>query len=127
MENTLSPEALDILFRKARTHISWLDKPVSDDLLRQIYEVMKWGPTSANTNPARIFFLRTKEAKERLRPALSPTNVDKTMAAPVTAIVAYDLAFYEFLPRLFPNNPAARARFNAFSIRSIASGYSARI
>jgi 3-hydroxypropanoate dehydrogenase len=111
MPHQLNDEALDILFRKARTHNVWLDKPVSDDLLRQVYDLMKWGPTSANSSPARIVFLRTPEAKERLRPALSPTNVDKTMQAPVTAILAYDPKFYERLPQLFPNNPAAREWF----------------
>jgi len=112
MSHKLDDQALDILFRKARTHIFWQDKPVSDDVLRQVYDLMKWGPTSANCNPARILFLRTPEAKERLRHALSPTNVDKTMQAPVTAIIAHDLKFYENLPRLFPNNPAAREWFS---------------
>jgi 3-hydroxypropanoate dehydrogenase len=107
----LSDEALDILFRKARTHTAWLDKPVSDDLLRQVYDLMKWGPTSANCCPARILFLRTPEAKQRLLPALSSGNVDKTMKAPVTAIIAHDLKFYEKLPKLFPHNPAAREWF----------------
>jgi 3-hydroxypropanoate dehydrogenase len=112
MSHKLDDEALDILFRKARTHIFWQEKPVSDDLLRQVYDLMKWGPTSANCSPARILFLRTPEAKERLRAALSPTNVDKTMQAPVTAVIAHDLKFYENLPRLFPNNPAAREWFS---------------
>jgi len=111
MPHHLNDEALDTLFRKARTHNVWLDKPVSDDLLRQVYDLMKWGPTSANSSPARIAFLRTPEAKERLRPALSPTNVDKTMLAPVTAILAYDPKFYERLPQLFRHNPAAREWF----------------
>jgi 3-hydroxypropanoate dehydrogenase len=108
---TLNDEGLDLLFREARTHHAWLDKPVSDDLLRRIYELMKWGPTSANGNPARIVFLRTLKAKERLRPALAPGNVQKTMTAPVTAIVAYDLCFYEKLPKLFPHNPGMRDAF----------------
>jgi 3-hydroxypropanoate dehydrogenase len=112
MAHQLDDTAVDILFRKARTHTFWQDKPVSDDLLRQVYDLMKWGPTSANCSPARILFLRTREAKERLRPALSPNNVDKTMQAPVTAIIAHDLKFYENLPRLFPNNPAAREWFS---------------
>ena len=125
-------EALDILFRKARTHNVWLDKPVADDLLRQIYDLMKWGPTSANCTPARILFLRTPEAKKRLLPALSPNNVDKTMAAPVTAIIGYDTKFYEHLPRLFPNNPDARnwfanspqlAETTAFRNGSLQGGY----
>jgi 3-hydroxypropanoate dehydrogenase len=112
MSHKLDDKVLDILFRKARTHISWQDKPVSDDLLRQVYDLLKWGPTSANCSPARILFLRTPEAKERLRPALSPNNVDKTMLAPVTAVIAHDLKFYENLPRLFLNNPAAREWFS---------------
>jgi 3-hydroxypropanoate dehydrogenase len=107
----LSNDALDVLFRQARTHNAWLDKPVSDDLLRQLYELLKLGPTSANSCPARIVFLRTPEAKQRLLPALSPTNVDKTMKAPVTAIVGHDFKFFEQTPKLFPNNPAMRENF----------------
>jgi 3-hydroxypropanoate dehydrogenase len=93
---------LDTLFRTARTHYRWQDRPVTDDELREVYALLKWGPTSANSSPARFLFLRTQEAKERLRPALSPGNVEKTMAAPVVAIVAYDPRFYEELPRLYP-------------------------
>jgi len=110
-QHPLSDEALDQLFRKARTHNAWLDRPVGDDLLRQLYDLMKWGPTSANLSPARILFLRTRKAKERLRPALQPANVDKTMAAPVTVIVAYDERFYEEAPRLFPHYPGMRDLF----------------
>src|SRR5467141_5082861 len=109
--HTVPEDALDILFRKARTHNGWLDKPVGDDSLRELYDLMKWGPTSANLSPARILFLRTRKAKERLRPALQPANVDKTMAAPVTAIVAYDERFYEQAPRLFPYYPGMRDLF----------------
>jgi len=132
MDHPLTPEALDLIFRKARTHISWLHKPVTDHVLRELYDLMKWGPTSANCSPARIVFVRTPEAKERLKPALSPNNVDKTMQAPVTAILAYDLKFYEHLPRLFPNNPAARDWFSgspqltevtAFRNGSLQGGY----
>jgi 3-hydroxypropanoate dehydrogenase len=108
---SLSNDALDILFRQARTHNVWLDRPVSDDLLRQIYDLMKCGPTSANSCPARILFLRTHQAKQRLLPALSSTNADKTMQAPVTAVLAYDLQFFEELPKLFPNNPKMREVF----------------
>jgi 3-hydroxypropanoate dehydrogenase len=111
MHETLANDALDQLFRKARSHGDWLDRPVADDLLRQLYDIMKWGPTSANTCPARLVFLRSKEAKERLKPALAPGNVEKTMKAPVTAIIAYDLLFYEKLPKLFPHNPAMRDHF----------------
>lgn len=108
-----SDEALDLLFREARTHTAWLDRPVTDETLRQLYDVAKWGPTSANTCPARFVLLRSREAKERLRPALSPGNVEKTMTAPVTVIVAYDLLFYEKLPKLFPHNPGMRDLFAA--------------
>ena len=105
--------ALDILFREARTHNKFTDEPVSDDTLREVYDILKWGPTSANTSPARFLFLRTREAKERLAPALSSGNLDKTMAAPVTVIVAYDPKFYEHLPRLFPHNLDARSWFTS--------------
>lgn len=107
----ISDDALNILFRNARTHSHWLDKPVSDETLRAMYELLKWPPTSANSNPARFIFVRSEEAKERLRPALSPGNVEKTMAAPVTVIVAYDLTFFTKLPRLFPHSPKMRELF----------------
>ena len=97
--------ALDQIFRSARTFNAWLDKPVGDDTLRQLYDVLKWGPTSANSSPARFVFVRSKEAKERLRPTLAPGNVEKTMSAPVTVIIAYDLLFYQKMTKLFPHNP----------------------
>ena len=103
----LDDKALDNIFRSARTHNGWLPKPVTDDQLRAIYDLMKWGPTSANCQPARIVFVRTKEGKEKLRPALSAGNTEKTMTAPVTAIVAYDPEFYEHLPRMFPHDQTA--------------------
>lgn len=109
----LDNHALDMIFREARTHNGWQPKPVSDETLRQLYELMKWGPTSANCSPARILFLRSKEAKERLKPALSSGNLAKTMAAPVTAVVAYDLKFYDLLPRLFPHDQKARSWFTS--------------
>jgi 3-hydroxypropanoate dehydrogenase len=109
--NPLDDATLDQLFRTARTHNAWLDQPVTDETLRQIYDVMKWGPTSANASPARFVFLRSKEAKERLRPTLAPANVEKTMTAPVTVIVAYDLLFHEKLPKLFPHSPSMRNLF----------------
>jgi 3-hydroxypropanoate dehydrogenase len=99
---TLSSDALDLILRKARTYRAWLDRPVPDDLLRRVYELAAEGPTSANCSPMRVLFVRSREAKERLRPALTPGNVDKTMQAPVTAIIGHDLEFYELLPRLFP-------------------------
>jgi len=111
MNNVLRDEALDQLFREARTHNAWLDKPVTDDMLRQLYDLMKWGPTSANSSPARFVFIRSQGAKERLRPMLAPGNVEKTMAAPVTVIIAYDLLFFEKLPKLFPHSPAMRDLF----------------
>lgn len=101
----LDDKALDVIFREARTHNAWLPKPVDEQTLRQAYELAKFGPTSANTNPMRVVFVKSPAAKERLKPALSPGNVDKTMAAPVTAIVATDPRFYEQAPRLFPHNP----------------------
>jgi len=102
----LDDRSLDILFREAHTHSNWLDKPVSDALLHQIYDLMKWAPTSANSSPARIVFVRSAAAKQRLMAAVSPGNVEKTRAAPVTAIVAYDTEFYEKLPALFPHADA---------------------
>jgi 3-hydroxypropanoate dehydrogenase len=111
MDHRMNEESLKILFREARSQSAWLGRSVSDDLLRELYELTKWGPTSVNCCPARILFLRTPEAKRRLLPALSQGNADKTMKAPVTAIVAYDLRFYDHLPKLFPNNPSIREVF----------------
>ncbi len=103
--------ALEAIFRSARTHNRFHDEPVSDQTIEALYELLKWGPTSANCSPARFMFLRTREAKERLRPTLSPGNVEKTMAAPLTVIVAYDQKFYERLHYLFPHSPDARTWF----------------
>jgi 3-hydroxypropanoate dehydrogenase len=111
MSQPLSFEAIDQLFLEARTHTVWLDQPVTDETLRAVYDLMKCGPTSMNCSPARILFLRTQEAKERLRPALMAANVDKTMAAPATAIVGFDLKFYEHLSKLFPHHKGARDMF----------------
>jgi 3-hydroxypropanoate dehydrogenase len=105
MHPALAPEALDQLFRTARTH-NGFSGPVTDDDLRRIFDLMKWGPTSANSCPARFVFVRTPAAKAKLKPCLDPGNVAKTMEAPVTALVGYDLAFYEHLPRLFPHADA---------------------
>ncbi|MGH9643839.1 MAG: malonic semialdehyde reductase [Terriglobales bacterium] len=99
----MSAEALDQLFREARTHNGWLPKPVPPELLREIYNLARLGPTSANSTPARFVFVISPEAKKRLRPALSVGNLEKTMAAPVTVIIAYDAEFLEKLPRLFPH------------------------
>ena len=98
----LDDRSLDIIFREAHTHSNWLDKPVSDALLHQIYELMKWAPTSANSCPGRFVFVRSAEAKQRLLPLMAPGNVEKTRTAPVTAIVGYDMEFYEKLPKLYP-------------------------
>jgi 3-hydroxypropanoate dehydrogenase len=106
-----STEFADQVFRKARSQNGWLPERVSDEQLQQIYELMKWGPTSVNCSPARIVFVRSAEAKARLKDALSPGNVDKTMTAPVIAIVAYETRFYDALPRLFPHNPAVKSWF----------------
>jgi 3-hydroxypropanoate dehydrogenase len=104
--STACDEDLELIFRKARTHNGWLDKPVDDALLRQVFDLAKMGPTSANMSPMRIVFVKSKEAKEKLKPALAPGNVDKTMQAPVTAIIAMDIHFYEKLPKLFPHADA---------------------
>jgi 3-hydroxypropanoate dehydrogenase len=102
IKTPISQEALDQLFREARTHSKWLPEPVPVELLRKAYELARLGPTSANSSPARFVFLTTPGAKARLKPALAPGNVEKTMAAPVTVIVAWDTEFHEKLPRLFP-------------------------
>ena len=102
-DGRLSAKALDQLFREARTHNGWLATPVPHKLLEEAVDLAKLGPTAVNASPFRVVFVETEEAKARLRPALSPGNVDKTMAAPVTAIVGHDLAFYDHLPRLFPH------------------------
>lgn len=106
MDKTVSNEGLDVLFREARTHTHWLDRPVDDELLRRVYDLTKFGPTSANMCPMRIVFVKSKAAKERLKPALDSGNVGKTMAAPVTAIIGMDVHFYEELPKLYPHADA---------------------
>ncbi len=106
MTNPVNDEALDTIFRAARTHNAWTDKPVSRAMLEAVYDLMRMGPTSANCSPARLVFLTTKAAKERLRPFLLPGNADKTMAAPATVILGHDQKFYEQLPRLFPHTDA---------------------
>lgn len=103
MKKQVSDEDLNLVFREARTHNVWLDQPVDDALLKQVYDLAKMGPTSANMCPMRIVFVKSPEAKERLKPALDPGNVEKTMNAPVTAIIGMDVHFYELLPKLFPH------------------------
>jgi 3-hydroxypropanoate dehydrogenase len=99
----ISSDALDQLFREARTHSAWLPKRVSIETLREVYDLARWGPTSANSTPARFVFVESDAAKARLLPALAPLNVEKTKAAPVTVIVAWDTEFHEKLPKLFPH------------------------
>jgi 3-hydroxypropanoate dehydrogenase len=128
----ISNECLDQLFTEARTHSVWLAKPVNDELLRSIYDLMKWGPTSANTTPARIVFLKSPEAKAKLIPCLAPPNVEKTKAAPVTAIIGWEERFYEITPKLFPQAPQYKDMFaknkmlaetTAFRNGSLQGGY----
>lgn len=106
MPSTIHRPALATLFTDARTHNAWQAKPVPDSLLREVVELMRWAPTSANCSPARFVFVRSPEAKARLMPLLMEGNVEKTMAAPVTAIIGHDLEFYEHLPMLFPHADA---------------------
>lgn len=106
MNAPLNSAALDTLFRQARTHSVWTDKAVTEDTLRQVYDLACLGATSANCQPGRFVFIRTPEAKERLKPCLAPGNLDKTMTAPVTVLIGHDMAFYENLPRLFPHTDA---------------------
>lgn len=106
MSDILNDAGLDLLFREARTHNGWADKEVSDVLLQAVFDLAKMGPTSANCSPQRIVYVKTQAGKEKLKPALMAGNVEKTMAAPVTAILGYDLEFYEQLPKLFPHTDA---------------------
>jgi len=110
MSTALGDKTLDQLFREARTQNGWQDRKVSDEVLRQLYDLLKMGPTSANCCPARFVFVMSSEAKARLKSCLAPNNVEKTMAAPVTVILGYDTEFYEKLPKLFPHVDA-RSRF----------------
>jgi len=111
MTRTVNDDALAILFREAHTYNAWTDKPVSPTIVMALYDLMRWGPTAVNACPARILFVTSPEAKARLKPFLSEGNVVKTMAAPVTAIIGYDLGFAETLPQLFPHSPAAKDWF----------------
>lgn len=127
----ISKEALDQIFVQARTHNVWLDRPVSDETLHQIYDLMKWGPTSANSSPLRIVFVKSQEGKNRLLPAISEGNYEKVKTAPVTAILAQDLEFHEKLPKLFPHTDArswfagndALIKVSAFRNSSLQAAY----
>jgi len=112
MSRVLDDATLDQLFRTARTHNAFLERPVEDEQLHALYDLLKWGPTSANTLPARFVFVKSKEAKARLGPALDEGNRNKTLAAPVTAIVAFDEDFHEKTPYLFPHVPDAKSWFD---------------
>ncbi|HYX64644.1 MAG TPA: malonic semialdehyde reductase [Burkholderiales bacterium] len=121
---------LDVMLREARTHSDFHDRPVPEALLRRAHDLMKWGPTTANSQPARVLYLQTKQSREKLRPALSAVNLEKTMNAPLTAIVAYDTRFYELLPRLYHNpqainwyNKPAVAEVNGFRNGSLQGAY----
>ena len=111
MSDRLPDAALDQMFRTARTRNGWSPAPVSEDLLREVYDMARMGPTSANCQPARFVFLTTEAAKQRLAPFMSATNRAKTLVAPVNVILAYDLEFAERLPELFPQSPGARTWF----------------
>lgn len=113
MRQPLDAAALDALFRTARTRNGWADRAVPEALARAVYDLAKWGPTSANCSPARFVFVGSREGKEKLRPHLLGSNVDKTMKAPWCVIIAYDGKFYDKIPKLFPHNPAARDWFSA--------------
>ena len=103
----------DQLFREARTYSAWREEPVPVAVLHELYDLARFGPTSTNCNPMRVVFVRSPEAKERLRPALRPANVEKTMAAPVTAIIGFDTRFFDAMPRLFPHDPKRGDTFAA--------------
>lgn len=128
---SISRESLEQIFFKARTHTAWLDRDVSDDTLKQLYDLLRWGPTSANSSPLRVVFVKSGKAKEDLLKGMSPGNIEKTKSAPVTAILAEDLEFYEKLPKLFPHTDArswfagnpALIETTAFRNSSIQGGY----
>jgi 3-hydroxypropanoate dehydrogenase len=111
MRPVVDGSVLATLLKEARSHNGWLPDPVSEEDLEAAYEIAKWGPTSMNSQPMRVLFVRSLEAKERLKPALAPANVQKVMSAPVVAVIAYDYEFYKELPRTFPHNPNAQAYF----------------
>ncbi|HWA03646.1 MAG TPA: malonic semialdehyde reductase [Rhizomicrobium sp.] len=118
MTHAVNDEALDTIFRAARSQNKWLDKPVSRALLMALYDLMRFGPTSANCSPARIVFLVSRESKARLKPHLHDYNVEKVMTAPAVAVIGYDLDFPERMPKLFPHNPAARHWFDDPAVRA---------
>ena len=112
MSQPLPDATLDQLFREARSFSYWLDKPVSNEMLQAVYDLARMGPTSANCGPARFVFLKSDEAKKRLKPHLGEGNIEKVMTSPVTVIIAHDLEFFEKLPQLFPHSPDAKTWFS---------------
>jgi 3-hydroxypropanoate dehydrogenase len=124
-------QLLDLMLRKARSHGDFTDKPVAEEPLRAVHELMKWGPSSANSQPMRILYLRSKESREKLRPTLSATNLEKTMKAPLVALVAYDTRFWENLPRMFHipdainwfKDKGAHTEITAFRNGTLQGGY----
>ena len=129
-EKLADEKTLDILLRSARSHGDFLDRPVSEASLRAAHDLMKWGPTTANSQPGRIFYLVSSESKQRLKPALSPVNAEKTMKAPAVALVAYDTRFFEHLPRLYHNpdainwySPPDKAEINGFRNGTLQGAY----
>jgi len=132
IQEPVTQAAINLLFLEARTHSAWLDRPVDDALLRRIYETARMAPTGGNMQPMRVVFVKSAAAKARLKPTLAPGNVDKTMAAPVTAIIATDLEFYEQAPKLFPGRdmksglvsmPAEKRERMAFQNSSLQGAY----
>jgi 3-hydroxypropanoate dehydrogenase len=129
--DAVSQQDLDRIFLKARTHHGWVEKPVGDEIIRHIYDILRWGPTSSNTCPGRFVFVRTPEAKEKLVACLDKGNIEQTRTAPVTAIVAYDLDFYEKLPKLVTHTDARKwfvgkeelVRSTAFRNGTLQGGY----
>jgi 3-hydroxypropanoate dehydrogenase len=127
---TADDKTLDLILRKARSYGEFRDQPVPEELLRAAHDLMKWGPTTANSQPMRVLYLRSQQSREKLRPALSAVNLEKTMKAPMVAIVAYDTRFYEHLPRLYHNPDAinwyskpAMAEINGFRNGSLQGAY----
>lgn len=119
MTHAVNDEALDRIFRSARSHNKWQQKPVSVAHLMAVYDLMRWGPTSANVSPARFLFLVSEESKLRLKPHLLPGNVEKVMTSGATAIIGYDMDFPEHIPRLFPHNPGAKDWFGDSVLREV--------
>lgn len=131
MAEPVSDQCLDTIFRNARSFNAWQDRPLSDEQLKALYELLKWGPTSANSTPARFVFVKSDEAKARLKPCLAEGNVEKSMTAPVVVIIGMDMEFYEQLPKLFPHTDARswfagnpeKIRVNAMRNSSLQGAY----